>query len=122
MTAGERARLLACLAVLAAVGPGASAESANDVATPLQHNPFQRPAYAVAAPAAQEATGRPAVEAKPPLVLTSLLLAGPNSVASINGLLLRIGERIDGYRLAEVKGSRAILIKDGQRLVMEMNE
>ena len=116
---GWRSTGAATLWVLAVVaGPAAAAEAS---AVPL-HNPFKRPAQALFDPANEGGGAPAAVAVAPRLVLKAMLLAGPDTVVSINNVLLRIGERIEGYRLVEVKGTQAVLVKNGKRLVLDMED
>jgi hypothetical protein len=117
---GRRLTGAAALLVLAlAARPLPAAEVS---AVPL-HNPFKRPAQALVDPATQAGGAMAPAEAAPPrLVLKALLLAGPDTVASINDQLLRIGDRIEGYRLVAAQGTRAELVKDGKRLVLDMED
>jgi hypothetical protein len=117
---GRRLTGAATLLALAVVAQPAMATEAS--ALPV-HNPFRRPAQAVFDPATQGGGGAPPAEAAAPrLVLKALLLAGPDTVASINDELLRIGERIEGYRLVAVEGTQAVLFKDGKRLILDMED
>jgi hypothetical protein len=107
------------LALAFVVRPAVAADAS---ALPL-HNPFKRPVQAVSDPATQGGGGAPSGEAAAPrLVLKALLLAGPDTVVSINDEVLRIGERIEGYRLVAVEGTRAVLVKDGKRLVLDIED
>ena len=117
---GWRLAGAATLLALAVVARPAVATEAS--AVPL-HNPFKRPAQAVFDPASRDGGGAPAGAAVAPrLVLKAMLLAGPDTVVSINNELLRIGERIEGYRLVEAKGTQAVLVKNGERLVLDMKD
>jgi hypothetical protein len=119
MTGWRLAGAATLLALAVVVRPAVAAAAS---AVPL-HNPFKRPAQAIVDPAAQAGGGTaPAEAAAPRLVLKALLLAGPDTVVSINNELLRIGERIEGYRLVAVKGTTAVLVKDGKRLVLDMDD
>lgn len=107
-------------AALSALTLSQSALAVEAVAQPL-HNPFKRPVPAGFARAAQDAAATPHVEASPPrLELKAIVLAGPNTVVKINQQFLSIGELIEGYRLVSVQGTRAVLVKDGKELTLDM--
>ena len=116
-------RWLTGAAMLLALALAARPVLAAEVSAVPLHNPFKRPAQALVDPATQAGGAAPLAEAAPPrLVLKALLLAGPDTVASINDQLLRIGDRIEGYRLVAAQGTRAELVKDGKRLILDMED
>lgn len=84
-----------------------------------RHNPFQRPA---AAQVAATSPDGPEEDATPKLLLKSMLLAGPDTVVSINGQLLRLGETIDGWRLLSARPGKAILSKGRERVELNLDE
>jgi hypothetical protein len=99
---------------------GTPARSADAPEAP-RYNPFHRPVAATAAAVA--ADGQPAPEAAAPrLLLKSMLLAGPDTVVSINGQLLRIGESVDGWRLLSARPGRATLAKGRERIELNMDD
>lgn len=114
MTPGRLHTVLVVATLLAA----APARAAEDVGVP-SHNPFKRPAQAVLDAALQGGIGA-AETSEPRLVMTAMLLAGPDTMVSINDTLLRIGDRVEGYRLVAVKAGRAVLVKDGKRRILDM--
>jgi hypothetical protein len=89
-------------------------------AEPLRHNLFARPTLAAlaAAPADAAPVNVPTAAWNPRL--TAVMVAGPASLANIDGTLLRIGEEVDGYRLLSVAEGEAVLYKNGQRYVLTM--
>lgn len=103
---------LVWLALTAAL-PGAGAAD-------LRHNPFQPPAYAIATPASQAAAAAEHAEAV--LRLQSILSAGENSVVSVNGQLLSVGDKIDGYRLLSTSETSATFARKGKRLTLKIEE
>ena len=116
-------RRLTGAALLSALTLAAWPALATEVSAVPLHNPFKRPPQALVDAATQGGGAAPPAEAAPPrLVLKALLLAGPDTVASINDQLLRIGDRIEGYRLVAVQGTRAELVKDGKRLILDMED
>ena len=116
-------RRLTGAAMLLALALAARPVLATEVSAVPLHNPFKRPAQALVDAATQGGGGAPPAEAAPPrLVLKALLLAGPDTVASINDQLLRIGDRIEGYRLVAAQATRVELVKDGKRLILDMED
>jgi hypothetical protein len=116
----ERLIVSGVAAWLALAVPAWPALATEASALPL-HNPFKRPLQAVSSGAVQGSEGVPPAEPPAPrLVLKGLLLAGPDTVVNINDVMLRIGERIEGYRLLAIEGTRAVLDKGGKRLVLDI--
>jgi hypothetical protein len=112
-----RARLvlsLGLVAVLAGV-----AESSFSQAEKLQHDPFARPALTGLQNAKQaEPRGNGKATAavpKPKLNLLAVMVAGANSIANVDGVMVRIGDQVNGYRLVEVYESNAVFEKNKAR-------
>ena len=116
----NRARLLAALALAAALAALAPAVMAQG--RPLQHDPFARPALgaipanAAAGAASRRAQGAPAVA--PKLNLQAVLVAGPHSIANVDGVMVRVGDAIQGYRLVAVHDRSAVFEKNGARFTL----
>lgn len=86
-----------------------------------RQNPFVRPVTAQVAAAAPNGQAE-AEDAAPKLLLKSMLLAGPDTVVSINGQLLRLGETIDGWRLVTARTGKAILSKGRERVELNLDD
>ena len=77
-------------------------------------NPFARP----------ETESKPApsgdivASARPELY--GVIVAGPRSIANLNGTLLAIGEELAGYELATVSEESATFIHDGDLVTLEL--
>ena len=86
-------------------------------ASELKHNPFERPASAdeVKEQAVQ-------AEASVELTLGGVVLAGSNSVATVNGRIYRVGQMIDGMKLEKVDEDGATFMRNGARLRLELEE
>ena len=56
----------------------------------------------------------PRVYKAPSLKLKGVIMGGRNSVAIINGKLVRLGERIDGYQLVRVE-EKKVFLKSGNK-------
>lgn len=84
----------------------------------LHHDPFIRPLLTslpiINAKAAdvtvEEAIWNPA--------LTAVMVAGKNSLANVDGVIVKLGDEIDGYRLMQVKDYEAIFKKGNKRVVL----
>jgi hypothetical protein len=88
----------------------------------LQHDPFVRPAVGLlqghASSAATPGRVKAAPEAKPKLNLQAVLVAGPQSIANVDGVMLRVGDSINGYRLLEVAHRSAVFEKNGAKFTL----
>jgi hypothetical protein len=81
-------------------------------------NPFARPAAARSA-----ASARAAVQPQEPadLELRATLVRGRDSSANIGGRILRVGEKMGGYRLVSVREGAAVLVDaSGVSYVLEI--
>ena len=108
--------LAACLACV----PEVAAAQADG----LKHDPFARP---LLAPPPAAAASAPAYTARAPLPepiwnpeLRAIMLAGPKSIVDVGGTLVRIGEHINGYRLAEVHEETAVFVNDKKRVTLSL--
>jgi hypothetical protein len=86
---------------------------------PLRHDVFARPTLSALAVAAQDTPA-----SSPPMTwnprLTAVMVAGRSSLATIDGRIVKVGEHADGYQLVSVKEGEAVVMKEGQRLVLTM--
>ena len=91
----------------------------------LKHDPFARPALGSFRPEGA-AVARPRAVAPPPedpkriLNLHAVMMAGPSSIANVNGVMVRVGESLHGYRLLEVHDRSAVFEKDNVRVTVDM--
>ena len=60
--------------------------------------------------------GQSRAQKAPPFKLKGVIMGGGNSVAIINGKLLRLGERIDGYQLVRIE-EKEVFLRSGNRTV-----
>jgi hypothetical protein len=58
--------------------------------------------------------GQPRVRSAPSLKLKGVIVGGGNSVAIINGKLLRLGESIDGYQVVRIE-EKEVFLRSGNR-------
>ena len=90
----------------------------------LQHDPFARPALAGLQHASKPGAGRngePTGASTRTLKLQAVMVAGPKSIANVNGTMVRIGDQIYGYRLVEVHERGAVFEKNKARFVVSIS-
>lgn len=105
----KRFYLILCTGICSFSASGAENPQANRV----RHDPFQRPALpqsSITAPEAEKPTAQQPWAPK----LSGTLRAGRNSMANVNGNIVKLGETIDGYKLIEVDERSAIFVKNKQ--------
>ena len=108
--------LLATLSLL--LHPGYSV--AGSVAT-LKFDPFRKPNFATQ-------QGRDPGSLTPPISawnpkMRATMVAGKNSMANVDGTIVKVGEKFQGYKLLEVRRRSAIFTRDGKHfeLILEAN-
>lgn len=62
----------------------------------------------------------PRAHKAPSLKLKGVIVGGSNSVAIINGKLLRLGERIDGYQIVKIEEKRVFLRSGNRTFKLEL--
>lgn len=86
----------------------------------LRHDPFARPALgALSVGDAKSAVA----EAPPPPwrpQLTAVMIAGKDSLATVDGAIVRLSEQISGHRLVQVRDRQAVFQTGSQRTVLEI--
>jgi len=103
-------------AVLAAL-----AKSSFSQGEKLQHDPFARPALTGLQHAPRPGrNGEPTGASTRRLKLQAVMVAGPRSIANVNGTMVRIGDEIYGYRLVEVHERGAVFEKNKTRLAVSI--
>lgn len=85
----------------------------------IDHNPFQRPP-SLLAPGTADGAG-PTLMGVSTLELKAVLVAGSGSQANINGLVMGLGEEVDGYRLTLVSLDGVELRRDGETVVLRLH-
>ena len=86
----------------------------------LKTNPFARSVEVqeeVNAAASQTAAQKDSI----PFVLRGTMMAGPQSLANISGVIVPLGEVINGYRLVGVHEREVVLLKDNDRRVLTVD-
>jgi len=64
--------------------------------------------------------GQPSDPKATSLKLKGVIVGGPNSVAIINGKLLRLGERIDGYQVVRIEEKKVFLRSGNSTFKLEL--
>jgi hypothetical protein len=113
------ARLLSTFlsaAIVAAPSVGAQADEVVE----LLHNPFTRPEL----PSLPSAHSSGVDEGRrgESLELRATLIAPEHVMANVNGVILTVGDEVEGFRLVEVGERRAILERDGTRVVVSLGD
>jgi len=106
------------LSVAMAVVPLAAAQASEVVE--LRHNPFSHPEL-VSPPSGR---GLSVDEARrgEGLELRATLIAPEHAMADVNGVILTVGEEVEGFRLVEVGERRAVLEREGTRVVVSLGD
>ena len=89
----------------------------------LQHDPFARPALAGLQHASRPGPGRngaPTGASARRLKLQAVMVAGPKSIANVDGKMVRIGDEVYGYRLVEVHERGALFEKNKTRFAVSI--
>ncbi|MEQ1601430.1 MAG: hypothetical protein ABL885_06645 [Methylophilaceae bacterium] len=89
----------------------------------LSHDPFTRPALIVPLASATNSPGTsaPVVDLPWAPKLTAVMQAGKQSLVTIDGEVMKIGEKKNGYQLIVVGDREAVFIKDHKRTVIKMD-
>jgi hypothetical protein len=85
----------------------------------LQHDPFARPF--IGGFGAQTPPGA-AAPAQPKLRLQAVLVAGDASFANVDGVIVRVGESVHGYRLVAVHDRSAVFEKNNSKLTLTIRD
>jgi hypothetical protein len=96
--------------------------ASEQVDTPLQRNPFAAPKV-LEQPVTLVAPRRvaePEPEPEPLFRLRAVLAARGGSLANIDGEILGVGEKIEGYRLVAIREHQVVLRRRGKRIVLSV--
>ena len=96
----------------------ATAGQAADQYAALRSNPFIKPMNIEDTPSNKRAARPPAAA----MQLRATIVAGSRSQANIGGVIIGLGEDVDGYRLTEVHARRVVLERDGTRKEIMIDE
>ena len=106
-------RVLLLVGILTATAGQAAGQYAA-----LRSNPFIKPATITETPSNKKADIRPAAD----MQLRATVVAGNRSQANIGGVIVGLGEDVEGYRLTEVHARRVVLERDGTRKEIMIDE
>ncbi|NOU45369.1 MAG: hypothetical protein HOO87_17810 [Methyloglobulus sp.] len=79
------------------------------------HDPFRKPAIPQQSVAEPDNISKPSTQPSWTPRLTATLRAGQNSMANVNGRIIKLGETINGYKLVKVDERSAVFVKNKQR-------
>jgi hypothetical protein len=85
----------------------------------LHKNPFAHPLPESSQPVPGAAN--PAPEVPVPLELRGTMLAGADSLANIGGLILGIGQEVDGYRIVAIHERQVVVEKNGEQRTLSVD-
>jgi hypothetical protein len=88
----------------------------------LKHDPFARPLISATLPNASNADANAQADVPWNPTLSAVMIAGKNSLVTIDGVIVKIGEVKDGYRLVQVKDHGAVFVKGGKRIELKMEQ
>ena len=80
-------------------------------------NPFDRPDFIMNL---GEATETEIVVRPTQLLLRATMVTSNSALANINGELLSVGQRIEGYRVSRITEGRVVLYDGGDQLVLDV--
>lgn len=88
----------------------------------LRHDPFVAPAFAQANGLKQSTSlsgmGNDALGWAPQISL--LMKAGRDSMAVVDGVVVRLGEMVDGHRLVKITHDEALFINNGKQVLVKI--
>jgi hypothetical protein len=87
---------------------------AADGTESLQSNPFSQPLV-------EEKIPEKPQDAADLFELRGIMVAGSSSQANIGGVILSIGEEVEGHELVSVDQQHVVLVKNGVKKVLVMN-
>ncbi|OIQ96189.1 hypothetical protein GALL_218180 [mine drainage metagenome] len=87
----------------------------------MKHDPFARPVLTVpGTPLLANMIKTPVAETIWKPELRAIMLAGPKSIVDVSGVLVRIGEHINGYHLVEVHEETAVFVNNKKRVTLSL--
>ncbi len=116
---------VALLLIVGLVAGLASAESpqAVNTASILHRDPFKQPKLLEEPEQADEPDVSEVIKVPPPWTreLRATMVAGQASMANVDGVLVILGEQLDGFTLVDVRERSAVFEKDSVRRVLTIN-
>jgi hypothetical protein len=98
---------------------GSTAVIAQEDAQPPSLNPFSRPAFTAVF---GQGGARVFVSTPPTLELRATLVTNGQALANIDGQIVAPGEVYEGHRIVRIEEGRIILLKDGERVLLDLYE
>ncbi|GEM_PF-5849394 len=86
----------------------------------LHNDPFTRPLINTSPVSNAQGLAETVEEAPWNPQLSAVMVAGKNSLVTVDGVTLKLGEEKDGYKLIEIKDHQATFKKGKKRVVLEM--
>ncbi len=111
--------MTAQLRVALALLLGATAAGAEEQPVVLEHDPFARPA--ALADAGSGGGARAPAASVGSTQLRATVVDGSESMANVGGVIVKMGEELNGYRLIEVGERQAVFEREGTRRVLHMD-
>jgi hypothetical protein len=112
LTVKQRLAMVSLMCITAVSYAGGSAHN-------LKTNPFVRPVDSPKQREAEESTEQLSLV---PLVLRGTVVAGQQSLANISGVVVSLGEEINGFKLVSIKQREAILLRNNDRRVLSVDD
>ena len=85
----------------------------------LHRNPFAHALPEISQPAA--GTANPSTAAGTSLELRGTMMAGSDSLANIGGLILGIGQEVEGYRIVSIHERWVVIEKNGEQRTLSVD-
>jgi hypothetical protein len=93
---------------------------------PDLRDPFSLPAGVLKGEGLQKkegiGSGKAEKESAPVFRVTTILVSGQTKVAAINGVLLRKGEALSGYRIAEIEEKQVTLSRGKEKMILKIDQ
>ena len=89
--------------------------------THVQHDPFQKPAIQEKKTIEQQTSEVTQKQLIQPPNLVATMLAGRNSMANMDGKIIKLGETINGYTLVQVESGKAVFVKNRKYIYLTIN-
>ena len=116
-----RAYLLTCLYL--ACGSLQMAKAEETIGYKLVRDPFVVPKFVLAATAPAVAAPKEKPEAEilfGSMTLRAAVKAGKNSMVNVDGKIIAMGEKLEGYKLIQVGNGEAVFENSGRRQTLRM--
>lgn len=89
--------------------------------TRVLHDPFQKPAIQEKKPIEQQASEATEKQVVQPPNLIATMLAGRNSMANVDGKIIKLGETINGYKLVQVESRKVVFVKNRKYIYLSID-